>query len=183
MRSLTRCLPRKLAGSQDDFAGGEVHGAAVEIEEIATGPADDALGGVEPEGAIGDGRLREVTVTVEGQASGLSCGESALEGLHLHVVGGAEFFRGGDGVEGTFARAIDDERSGWVEAEGFDLVEEGGLIDAGILRTGDAGGGEYFCRENVDELRRMGQLELGLEFVDGHRVGNWSRNRCWSRLL
>ena len=67
----------ELALAQEDFAGGEPHGAAVVIEEIAAGPADDALGGIEPEGAIGDGRPRELAGAFEGQAGVGPGGESA----------------------------------------------------------------------------------------------------------
>ncbi|MEO7319280.1 MAG: hypothetical protein ABIZ56_09855 [Chthoniobacteraceae bacterium] len=79
----------ELALPQEDFAGGEPYGAAVVIEEIAAGPADDALGGVEPEDAIRNGRLRQFAVAFRG----LPFGEPAVEWLHLRVAGGAEFFR------------------------------------------------------------------------------------------
>ncbi len=68
----------------------------------------------------------------EGKAGGLPGVESALEGLDVRVAGGAEFFRGGGGVERTFTRAVNDKRRGWVEAERLDVIEKGRLIDARV---------------------------------------------------
>ena len=93
------------------------------IEEIAAGPADDSLDGVEPEGAIGDGRLRQVAGAFEGQASGSPDGETALECLDVRVAGGAEFFRRGRGVQGAFARAVNDDGGGHVGDERADMIE------------------------------------------------------------
>ena len=162
---------RELALAQEDFTGGEPHGPAVVIEEIAAGPADDALGGIDAEGAIGHGRLREVAGAFEGQAGGGPFGEAALERLDVGVAGGAEFFCGGGSVERALARAIDDDGSGGVGDERPDLIEKGHLIDARVLRTGDASGGEDFRREQLEELRGTGGLEPGLEFAGGHGAG------------
>ena len=62
------------------------------IEEIASGPADEALCGVEQEGAIEDGWLRQFAIAFHGQPGGFPFRESAPEGLHLRMPGGAESF-------------------------------------------------------------------------------------------
>lgn len=57
----------ELAFAQVDFAAAEAHGAAVVIEKIGAGPADDALGSIDGEGALGDGRLGALAGAFEGQ--------------------------------------------------------------------------------------------------------------------
>ena len=94
----------------------------------------------------------ELARAFEGEAGGLPFGEATLEGLDLREAGGAEFFRGGGGIERAFARAIHDDGRGWIEAELLHVIEEGGLIDAGIRRAGDVRGGEDFRRQHVEEL-------------------------------
>ena len=89
--------------------------------------------GIDAEGAVGDGRLRELAGAFERQAGGLPCGETALKGLDVREAEGAEFFRGGGGVEGTFARAIDDERRGGIKRELGDVRRESGFEDARVL--------------------------------------------------
>ena len=96
-----------------------------------------------------------------GRPADLPFGESALEGLDVREAGGAEFFRGGGGVERTFARAVDDERRGGIEAERLDMIEEGGLVDARVLRTRDARGGEDFRRQDVEERAADGRTGAG----------------------
>jgi hypothetical protein len=71
-------------------------------------------------------------------------GEPALEGLDVRIAGGAKFFRGGGGVERTFARAVNNKRCSGIEPERIDVIEEGGLRDARVYGTPDARGGENF---------------------------------------
>ena len=156
-----------------DFAGGEAYGAAVVIEEIAAGPADGALLRVHGVGARADGRLRELAGAFKRQAGGLPFGEAALEGLDLRETEGAESFRGGGGVERTFARAIDDERRGGVEGELCDVLRECGLVDARVFRASDVGGGEDFFGQDVEECGWADGFELGLEFAGGHGAEAW----------
>lgn len=159
----------ELALAQDDFAGGELHGAAVVVEEVAPGPADDALGGVDAEGAIGDGWLGQAAGALQRQAGGAPGGEPALEGLHVgEELGGAKLGHGGGGIERALARAVDDDGGGRVGHGRAGLVEKGHLVDAGVVRPGDAGGGEDLRRQDVEELRGLGGGEEGLEVGGGH---------------
>lgn len=171
-----------------DFAAGEAHGAAVVIEEIAAGPADHALGGVDAIVAIGNGGRGDLAGAFEGASGGalaLPGGEnggagvagfgggkgfirrvgaapflqSALEHPHVGVAGGAQFFRCGDGIEGRAPGPVDDERRRRVEGEGVDVIEKGRFVDAGIPRAGDAAGGEDLGREDMEERRRLGRTQ------------------------
>jgi hypothetical protein len=160
----------ELAFTQLNFTGGEAHGAAVVIEEIATGPADDALGDIEPEESIGHGRLREPAGAFERQAGCFPDGDPAFEDLDSGEAGGMEFFRRSGGIERTLPCPINDGGRGRVEPERSDVLEESRLVNTGISRTGNARGREDFRWQDVHKLRRLGREELGLKFAGVHRV-------------
>ncbi len=109
--------------TQDDFAGGRFHGAAVVIEKIAGGPADDTLRGIEEKRALLNGRLRQEPIALEGKAGSFPC-ESALERLHMRVASGPEFFRRGGGFERPSSGAVNDDGCRNVRNKRLDLVGE-----------------------------------------------------------
>jgi hypothetical protein len=55
--------------------------------------------------------------------------------------------------------------------EGFDVVEKGGLVDAGVEGAGDAAGGEDFSGEDMEERWRMGRPQQSLKFLGIHGEG------------
>lgn len=151
-----------------DFAACEAHGAVVVVEEIAAGPANEALRGIDAVGAVGNGGLGEIAGALERAAGGCPFIEPAAEYLNGGVAGVAELLGGGLGIERAGACAVNDEGGGGVEREGGDVVGKGGLVHAGVVGAWDAAGGKDLGGQDVEQHGRVCRPQQRLEFLGFH---------------